>query len=129
MGRHKTRYDKTSENKRRRSSSSSRSDDGKRKNERFEQIERMVKDIEWKSHGHSSCIHRGDELMIPPFDPTKDDMTIEKWIQHVDELSKQYGWNDRAIMRLIPSRLKGHARQWYDTRPQLAIAWAETKKS
>lgn len=65
--------------------------------------------------------------MIPPFDPAKDDMTIEKWIQHVDELSIQYGWDDRAITRLIPSRLKGHARQWYDTRPRLAVTWAETK--
>lgn len=31
-------------------------------------------------------------------------------------------------MRLILSRLKGHACQWYDTRPRLAVTWAEMKK-
>ncbi|XP_026826293.1 uncharacterized protein LOC113562138 [Ooceraea biroi] len=31
-------------------------------------------------------------------------------------------------MRLIPSRLKGHARQWYDTRQNVAISWTETKE-
>lgn len=67
--------------------------------------------------------------MIPPFDPARDELVIEKWIEHVDDLAEQYGWDgyDRAIMRLIPSRLKGHARQWYDARPRLAVTWAETK--
>ncbi|CAK9796589.1 Transposon Ty3-I Gag-Pol polyprotein [Anthophora quadrimaculata] len=30
-------------------------------------------------------------------------------------------------MRLIASRLRGHARQWYDTRMEFAATWAETK--
>ncbi|XP_018365002.1 PREDICTED: uncharacterized protein LOC108762480 [Trachymyrmex cornetzi] len=84
--------------------------------------------LDQRSHGHGSCIYRGDELMISPFDPEKDDLMIDKWIKHVDELSAQYGCDGRAIMRLIPSRLKGHAHQWYDTRPQLAVTWAETKE-
>ncbi|XP_011862927.1 PREDICTED: uncharacterized protein LOC105559328, partial [Vollenhovia emeryi] len=67
--------------------------------------------------------------MIPIFDPSKDDLVIEKWIEHVDDLATQYDWDDRAIMRLIPGRLKGHARQWYDTRPRLAITWTEMKES
>jgi len=46
----------------------------------------------------------------------------------VDDLAKQYEWDDRAIMRLIPGRLRGHARQWYDTQPRLAITWEETKE-
>lgn len=67
--------------------------------------------------------------MIPLFDSSRDDLVIEKWIEHVDDLAIQYDWDDRAIMRLISGRLKGHARQWYDTRPRLAITWAETKES
>lgn len=66
---------------------------------------------------------------MPLFDPLKDDLVIEKWIKHVDDLAEQYDWNDRSIMRLIPGRLKGHARQWYDARPRLAITWADTKDS
>ncbi|XP_043252527.1 uncharacterized protein LOC122397440 [Colletes gigas] len=30
-------------------------------------------------------------------------------------------------MRLIATRLRGHARQWYDTRMRVATTWAETK--
>lgn len=62
------------------------------------------------------------------FDPSKDDLIIEKWIEYVDDLAIQYDWDDRAIMQLIPGRLKGHARQWYDARPRLAITWVETKE-
>lgn len=65
--------------------------------------------------------------MIPPFDSARDEH-IDKWVEHVDDLAEQYGWDDRAIMRLIPSRLKRHARQWYDARPRLAVTWAETKR-
>lgn len=31
--------------------------------------------------------------------------------------------------RLILGRLKGHARQWYDTRPRVAVTWQETKEA
>lgn len=67
--------------------------------------------------------------MIPIYDPAKDELTIEKWIEHVDELAAQHDWDDRAIMRLIPGRLRGHARQWYDNRPRLAITWEDMKES
>lgn len=49
--------------------------------------------------------------MILVFDPSTDDLVIEKWIEHVDDLAAQYNWDDKAIMRLIPGRLRGHARQ------------------
>ncbi|XP_036146314.1 uncharacterized protein LOC118646778 [Monomorium pharaonis] len=67
--------------------------------------------------------------MIPPFDPSKNNLTVDKWIEHVNDLAEQYDWEDRNIMRLIATRLKGHARQWYDARPRLAITWTEMKKA
>lgn len=67
--------------------------------------------------------------MISLFDPSKDDLVIEKWIEHVDDLSAQYDWDDKAILRLIPGRLRGHARQWYDARPRLTGTWSEIKNS
>lgn len=66
--------------------------------------------------------------MIPLFDPSKDDLLIEKWIEHVDDLADQYDWDDRTIMRLISGRLRGHARQWYDVRSRLSGTWIETKE-
>ncbi|RLU26431.1 hypothetical protein DMN91_000225 [Ooceraea biroi] len=35
--------------------------------------------------------------MIPLFDLSKDDLVIERWIEHVDELAEQYGWDKRGI--------------------------------
>jgi len=65
--------------------------------------------------------------MIPPFDPLKEDLVIAKWIEHVDELAVQYDWDEKAIMRLIPSRLKEHARLRYDIRQRSAVTWTKTK--
>ncbi|KYN30277.1 hypothetical protein ALC57_00264 [Trachymyrmex cornetzi] len=69
--------------------------------------------------------------MIPPFDLARDDLTIEKWIQHVEGLAEHYGWNDLnriRYMRLIPTHLKGHAKLWYDTRPEVAITRTTAKE-
>lgn len=132
MGRHKSRRESdrnASKRRRHHESSPSTDDEDRRKNARLERLERIVDSLDRQSSTRDSCIHRGNELMIPVYDPSKDDLVIEKWIEHVDELATQYNWNDRAIMRLIPGRLKGHARQWYDTRPRLAVTWEETKES
>jgi len=53
------------ETKRWRSSSPSRTE-RKRKDTCFERLERMVENLDRRSQEHGSCIHRGDELMIPP---------------------------------------------------------------
>ncbi|KYN42551.1 hypothetical protein ALC56_03010 [Trachymyrmex septentrionalis] len=61
-------------------------------------LERIVDSLDRRSHTRDSCIHKSGKLMIPPFDPSKDDFVIEKWIEHVDELAAQY---NKAIMKLI----------------------------
>ncbi|XP_029054694.2 uncharacterized protein LOC114881970 [Osmia bicornis bicornis] len=72
-------------------------------------------------------VRQGDEQMIPLFDPSKDDLVVEKWMERVDGLAEQFDWDDRSILRLIASRLRGHARQWYDTGLQVTTTWTETK--
>ncbi|KAK2577918.1 hypothetical protein KPH14_011863 [Odynerus spinipes] len=67
--------------------------------------------------------------MIPIFDPAQDDITAERWVEHVDELSRQYEWDERSILRLIAGRLRGHARTWYETIRQVTATWTETKES
>jgi hypothetical protein len=59
-------------------------------------------------------VHSGDEYLIPVFDSAKDDTRIEHWVERVDCLTKPYQWYDNMIIRLIASRLKGSACQWYD---------------
>ncbi|XP_011860091.1 PREDICTED: uncharacterized protein LOC105557453 [Vollenhovia emeryi] len=134
MGRHKARREahrSRSKRRRSRSPSSSSEDAKKQRDDRFERLEHIVESLDRRSTAHTrgSCIHRGDELMIPLFDPSKDELVVDKWIEHVDDLAAQYDWDEKAIMRLIPGRLVGHARQWYDTRPRLAVTWNEIKNS
>lgn len=69
----------------------------------------------------------GDEQLIPAYDPVKEESSIENWVRRVDELAEQFAWDDRCIMRLVATRLCGHARQWYDTRTRTTVTWGETK--
>jgi len=92
MGRHKSRHIRRdssikSRSKRHCSPSSSRLGKGK-KNDWVVEFERVIKNLDRRAC--SPCIHRGDELMIPFFDLVRDDLTIEKLIQHVEGLAEQY---------------------------------------
>lgn len=42
------------------------------------------------------------------FDLSKDDLMLDKWIAHVDQIVEEYNWVYRIIVRLIASRLCGH---------------------
>lgn len=114
MGRHKScresDRERSKRKKRHRSSSSSESE-RERREERFKRLESTVESLDRRSHTRGSCIHKGDELTIPLFDPSKDELTIEKWVEHVEDLAAMHDWDDKAIMRLISGRLKGHAQQ------------------
>ncbi|RLU25339.1 hypothetical protein DMN91_001495 [Ooceraea biroi] len=94
----KSHHGEATEKRRRRSSSSTTNDERERRDERFERLERMVESLDQRSHMRSSCMQKGDEKMIPLFDPSKDDLVIERWIEHVDELVEQYGWNKQAAL-------------------------------
>ena len=70
----------------------------------------------------------GDENLLPTYDPAKEDLSIENWVRHVDDLAHRFEWDDRSMMRLIATRLRGHARQWYDTQMRVGTCtWAATK--
>ena len=83
--------------------------------DRLDRLERMLEKVSRRRSRSrsrtSSHARAGDELMIPVYDPEEDDPTIERWINRVDVLAARYRWNDDTIMRLIVTRLKGHARR------------------
>lgn len=68
-----------------------------------------------------------DEYLLPIFDPSDDASNVERWTDEVDKTAEQFGWDGRAILRLIVDRMKGHARQWFETRRQSASTWPEIK--
>lgn len=74
-------------------------------------------------------IRQGDEELVPVFDPSEDDADVERWTKQVDGIAEQFEWDGRAILRLIVTRLKGHAKQWYDTRHEVTSTWSEVKEA
>ncbi|KAK2578390.1 hypothetical protein KPH14_011876 [Odynerus spinipes] len=130
MGKHKSRKDSDRGGSKRRRRSSPDSTERRRRDERLEELERLVQRLDRGSQEscRGSSVRPGDEQMIPLFDPSMDELTVEKWIEHVESLATQFDWDDRSIMRLIASRLRGHARQWYDTRQSVTATWTDTKE-
>lgn len=129
MGRHKSRYNDNrhrSKRKKRHSSRSSSSDkETRRKDERFDRFERIVESLDRRSHVRGSCIHKGDEQMIPTCNRPIQRRAGNRKMDRASKMSTtwpQYNWDDRAIMRLIPGRLKGHAR------PRLAVTKESLKQ-
>ena len=90
-------------------------------------MERMSRRRSRSRSRTSSHARAGDELMIPIYDPDEDDPTIERWTKKVDVLAGRYRWSGDTIMRLIATRLKGHARRWYDARQDVSATWHETR--
>lgn len=141
MGRHRSQDSKdgSSRKRRRHHSSSSSTGDGdknKRQEERVKQLERELEQmrsssrslsLEQSAQPRQVNLRPGDELLIPIFEPTNDEVSIEQWVTNVDEIAKQFDWDERCILRLIVSRLQGYAKQWYDLRPRIAASWTEVK--
>lgn len=142
MGRHRSRDRrgrKSGKKRRHRSSSSSSEERDKRKrqNERIKQLERELEEVRSLSRSqschdqpvrpHQTNIRPNDELLIPVFDPANDEVTVEQWVTTVDNIANQFGWDGCAILRLIVSRMRGHAKEWYELRPQGAASWTDTK--
>lgn len=101
------------------------------KDERIRLLEGMVDKLSARTATQEQRprvdIRPKDEYLIPIFDPSDDASNIERWTDEVDRTAEQFGWDGRAILRLIVDRMKGHAKQWYETRRQPASTWAEIK--
>ncbi|CAH1379692.1 unnamed protein product [Tenebrio molitor] len=94
-------------------------------------LRRQLKDLKGEVNRlkstRSTAAHPGDECLIPIFDPARDDARIEHWVERVDSLAERYRWDDDTIIRMIASRLKGNARQWYDEQTRSDATWAHIR--
>jgi hypothetical protein len=94
-------------------------------------LKRQLKDLKGEVNRlkstRSTAAHPGDECLIPIFDPARDDARIEHWVERVDSLAERYRWDDDTIIRMIASRLKGNARQWYDEQTRYDATWAHIR--
>lgn len=134
MGRHSSKDNmdksvkKSQHNKSENSSSSCDHDGRSKQNDYVEVFTEMCKQFSASSQQFQKVnIRPGDEGLIPYFDPAKHDITVEQWIKDVDQIRTKFVWDDCTILRLIVSRLQGHAKRWYNTRHCITASWTETK--
>ncbi|KAJ3634752.1 hypothetical protein MTP99_007697 [Tenebrio molitor] len=96
-----------------------------KKDRKIRKLEKRLREVESRPRfGY----HQVDDKLIPPYDPQRNDLAVDVWVRRVDELAKNYLWDDLTIIRLMSNRLVGLARRWYDTQDQLTTSWRSIKK-
>lgn len=63
--------------------------------------------------------------VIPDFDPSKRNQTIETWLLKVNECAEIYKWTERQIVHYALPKLSGLAQKWYQGLPSLRFSWTE----
>lgn len=63
--------------------------------------------------------------VIPEFDPSKRNQTIDMWIIKVNECASIYDWTERQIIYYALPKLEGLAQRWYQGLPSLLFTWSE----
>jgi hypothetical protein len=66
--------------------------------------------------------HYGENDVIPVSDP-QSTQSVDTRVHRVDELAKNYVWDDRSTTKLVVSRLQGMVKRWYDAQDQLGMNW------
>lgn len=132
-GKSRRSRDRGSRKKRSRDSSSSStdSDSSATMKKQLKMLKKQIDELKNKpstsSAADAAALFISDEQAIPVFDSSKDDISIETWVTKVDTLGERYKWSDEYIIRIIASRLKGHARQWYYEQTKNDASWYEMK--
>lgn len=63
--------------------------------------------------------------VIPEFDPSKRNQTVDIWINKVNECAAIYNWTERQIVHYALPKLVGLAQKWYQGLPSLLFSWPE----
>lgn len=56
-----------------------------------------------------------DDVMLPPFDPEKNDNGAESWCNNIDTVAKDRGWSGITTVSKAGKALKGSALLWFET--------------
>lgn len=58
---------------------------------------------------------RDDDVVLPPFDPEKNDNGAEVWCNNIDSIAKNRGWSSITTVSKAGKVLKGSALLWFET--------------
>lgn len=64
-------------------------------------------------------------MVVPEFDPVHGALTIDKWIDKVEEYAVLYEWDDVAVQHFALTKLAGVARLWRDSLPREERTWLQ----
>lgn len=65
---------------------------------------------------------------LPKFDPVTAEVTIQDWINKIEEFGILYNWDDVAIQHYALIQLTGVARKWRDSLPARSRTWRQWKE-
>lgn len=64
---------------------------------------------------------------IPPYDPSDEVASIERFINNIDQLATINNWDELTTIYMATSNLQGLARTWYNSQKRLDYTWEEWK--
>lgn len=65
---------------------------------------------------------------LPKFDPVAETITIDDWIDKIEEYGILYNWDNVAIRHYALLKLDGVAKKWRDSLPAKNLTWNEWKE-
>lgn len=77
---------------------------------------------------NGNCTNRenfSNTTVIPEFDPSLKNQSINNWLTKVNESAVLYGWSERQIIHYALPKLSGVAKKWYEGLPSLLFSWSE----
>lgn len=77
--------------------------------------------------GLESRHYRDVSRVLPKFNLVRDDITIDQWIDKIEEYGEFYLWDELAVKHYAISKLAGVARKWRDSLPCDERTWVQWK--
>jgi hypothetical protein len=90
-------------------------------------ISQLVEALQFIKGGtnHDSLPLSSLQNVIPEFDPSRQEQTIDMWLHKVNECAKIYRWNGRQTIHFALPKLCGVAKKWYEGLDTLLFSWDE----
>jgi hypothetical protein len=64
---------------------------------------------------------------IPEFAPGRPNQSSARWLDKIDQMARANLWDENTVIQLMPQRLSGLARKWYDNLTVYTYMWEEWK--
>ncbi|KAJ8942662.1 hypothetical protein NQ314_009983 [Rhamnusium bicolor] len=67
--------------------------------------------------------------LIPIFDPEKNVLSPNNWLNKIEQMGKVHGWDDQMMSYGMQSRLGGIARIWFENLTDYEMTWIKWKEA